>query len=101
MDQQSGDTSDRKKNVYFDARRLAPRFPYHAEVELTGRTHAVGITTDVSAGGVRMALDTPLRVGDVYSVVVKSPTSRVFRNSARVVWREPGTSGHVVGVQFL
>lgn len=84
-----------------DPNRRAPRFPFRADVELAGAQNAAGTLLDISAGGACARLDRRLRVGRVATMIVRTPTDRVYRNSVQVVWTQAQDGAFVAGLQFI
>ncbi len=86
-----------------DGRRRAPRFPFFAELEVVGSASAsaTGTVLDVSAGGLRAKLDKRVGVGRCATLLIRTPSDRVFRNSVQVVWTQTVEGGAITGFQFL
>ncbi len=86
---------------HFGARRASQRFNLHADVEVYEPHHAKGIALNASVGGIRIALDQPLRVGDMCVLSVRPSPERAFSERARVVWSQELLDGWVIGLEFL
>jgi hypothetical protein len=82
------------------ARRTAPRFPLHSDVEVTaaqGRNDAVAL--NVSAGGMRLAIDATA-VPDGYVTVAFEAEGMRFRERGRIVWARLTRDGVIAGLAF-
>lgn len=83
-----------------DARRTSVRWPVHAEVELIEPAGASGIVINVSGGGLRVAIDRPLALGE-HCVLRVCTADGVTTEHARVVWCRDLADGSVVGLEFV
>jgi len=87
--------------VHHGARRGTHRVPFHAEVELVGPHAAQGVALNVSRGGVRVALEGEVRIGDVCGVRVVLDDGREAAERARVVWKRRLPDGWLAGLAFV
>lgn len=87
--------------VHRGARRASRRYPLHADVELVEPVSAEGVVLNVSAGGMRIAIDRPVDVdGRVVARVVTAPGRELFEK-ARVVWAREFPDGWLIGLEFV
>jgi len=84
-----------------DARRASVRFPVHAEVEVVEPAGASGITINVSGGGLRIALDRTVAVGEHCVLRVRTADGAEALEHVRVVWARELSDGAVLGVEFV
>ena len=84
-----------------DPRRASVRFPVHAEVELVEPAGAGGIVINVSGGGLRIALDRPLALGEHCVLRVRPADGAETLEHVRVVWCREMSDGAVLGVEFV
>lgn len=96
-----GSLSDALDEDDVDARRAAQRWPVHAEVESIVPPGPSGIVLNVSGGGLRVALDQPLPVGEVCVLRVRHEPGSETVEHARVVWARQLPDGCVVGLEFV
>jgi hypothetical protein len=90
--------------VEFTDKRRTTRFQIEQEIRVTrGDVEVVGVTHNVSLGGVklRVELDPPARIGDRLVVAMKIPQlEQPLRADAEVRWRD-NVDAATIGVQFL
>jgi len=86
--------------VHHGARRASRRFPLHADVELLEPRPATGVSLNVSAGGLRVALDQSVAIGELCVLRVRTAADRETIEYARVVWMRELVDGFLVGLQF-
>ncbi len=79
-------------------RRGSRRNPLHADVDVIEPRPGTGATINVSEGGLRIAVDCQLQVGDVCMLVIREPTQPVRLERARVVWVQEVRDGCVAGL---
>lgn len=84
-----------------DPRRMAQRCAVHAVVESVAPPGASGVVLNVSVGGLRIALDRALPVGEVCLLRVEHEPGNVTLEHARVVWVKLKADGCVVGLEFV
>ena len=87
-------------DTHHGARRAARRYPLNADVEVIEPRASSGIAINASAGGMRLALEEPLAVGEL-CVLRVSTTSREMIEHVRVVWTKEQPDGCLVGVEFV
>lgn len=87
-------------DVHRGARRASRRFPLHADIEVLEPRTATGVSINVSAGGLRVALDQPLAIGEVCVLRVRTAANHETIEHARVVWAREQPDGFLVGLQF-
>lgn len=86
--------------IHHGARRAARRYPLSADVELVDPEGGTGVVINVSSGGLRIALDRSLPVGELCVIRVR-PSDREYVEHARVVWRHEYPDGWVLGLAFV
>jgi hypothetical protein len=84
-----------------DPRRSAQRWPVHAEIESIVPAGVSGIVLNVSVGGLRVALDRVLPLGEVCVLRVRHEPGSETIEHARVVWVKPRPDGCIVGLEFV
>jgi hypothetical protein len=88
-------------DLHRGARRTAQRFALNAEVEVVSPAQATGIAINASAGGMRVALDRPIAVGEPCLVCVTTAPGRVSVEHAVVVWVREAPDGWLLGLRFV
>jgi c-di-GMP-binding flagellar brake protein YcgR len=85
-------------------KRRTQRFEIQHEVTVTrGETEVLGLTQNISLGGIRLRvdLDPPPRIGDRISVSLRIPQlEKPLRADAEVRWRDNQDKA-TIGIQFL
>lgn len=79
-------------------RRGTRRRPLHADVDVIEPRAGSGVTINVSDGGLRIAVDCTLQVGDVCMLVIREPSMPVRLERARVIWAQELRDGCVAGL---
>ena len=87
-------------DVHRGARRASRRFPLHADIEMLEPRSATGVSLNVSAGGLRVAIDRPVEIGEICVIRVRTAADRETIEHARVVWTREQPYGFLVGLQF-
>lgn len=96
--------------IHHGARRASHRWPLHADVELLDGSEAVseraeivgrGVTINASLGGLRIALDRKLEVGELCALRVRTAKDRETIEHTRVVWVRELPDGWLAGMQFV
>src|SRR5262245_21100757 len=82
-------------------RRVGRRYPMDAEVMITAPVEAWGHAINVSARGIRVALNRALYVGMRCQVRIEASAENQTLQRARVVWTKPQPDGCVLGLEFL
>lgn len=86
--------------IHHGARRASQRWPWHADVELMEPAGGRGTTLNASTGGLRIALDRELPVGE--HVVARVTTAhRETIEHMRVVWSRELPDGWLLGLAFV
>lgn len=91
----------RRTDEHRRARRAFQRWPLDADVQVLAPVHATGIALNVSAGGLRVALDRPMTVGQRCRARIKTSETHEVIELTRIVWSRRQPDGWVVGMQFL
>ena len=83
------------------ARRRSIRYALNANVQIVSPIQAEGVTLNMSAGGLRIALseDVPKDLECLLEVWLTPQRCHTVR--ARVVWSQEHTDGWVLGMEFL
>ena len=85
-----------------DERRLAERWPSDAKVEILSPQQHQAIALDVSAFGLRLAVEGWLSTGSVCDLRITTHSGRVISKRARVVWaRRSSTEGCIAGLRIV
>ena len=87
-------------DVHHGARRASRRYPLAADVELLEPKPATGFAINASAGGLRIAIDETLPVGELVVIVIRTE-SREMTEHARVVWVKDQPDGALIGLEFV
>jgi hypothetical protein len=82
-------------------RRTGKRYPIDAEVMITAPVEAWGHAINVSAHGIRVALNRSLYVGMRCHVRIEASEDNRTQQRARVVWTKPQRDGCILGLEFL
>ena len=82
-------------------RRASGRRPLEAEVEIFQPTYGNGFTINVSDGGLRVAVDCPLQVGEIVLLAVREEGKAERLECARVAWARELRDGWIVGLQLV
>ena len=93
--------SSRDDSLHRGARRSSARQPIHGAIRVVAPHEAHGVLFNVSAGGLRFALDRPLAPGDVIDVEVHLVDDTWTQDRAEVVWCRELPDGWLVGVRFV
>ena len=83
-----------------DTRRTTDRVPLHADVEVLSPSPARGVVLNASMGGLRIAIDKPLYVGDYCHLKIGTDEGDGKKARARVIWVKEKTDGWVVGLEM-
>lgn len=87
--------------VHRGARRRSSRFRLDAEVTLLEPGPGEGLVLNASAGGLRVAVDLALEVGDHCLVLVRLRSGKTSFEHGRVVWVKELAEGCVAGLEFV
>jgi hypothetical protein len=87
--------------VHRGARRRSRRWALDAEVDLLGPVRGAGLALNASVGGLRVAVDTGVQVGQVCTLRVRTAPDHHTVEHARVVWAKARPDGYVLGLQFI
>jgi Tfp pilus assembly protein PilZ len=82
-------------------RRHSRRRPLEAQVEVFQPANGSGFTINVSDGGLRIAVDCPLRIEEVVLLAVREEGKPERLECARVVWVRELRDGWIVGLQLI
>lgn len=82
------------------ARRQSRRWPLHATVLVEAPTPGEGVTLNASAGGLRIAVDCPLSIGDSVTLTVETDRHS-YRETAQVIWARVWPDGVLAGLRFV
>ena len=86
--------------MHHGARRASRRYPLSADVEVLEPRSATGFAINASAGGIRIAIDEALAIGDLVVLRVKTE-SRQMVEHGRVVWVSERPDGALIGIEFV
>lgn len=85
----------------FGHRRAARRYPLHADVQVVEPRSVAGVTLNASAGGMRVALQNGLTVGELCTIRVSTAPGRETLEHMRVVWSRELPDGWLLGLAFV
>jgi len=88
-------------DVHHGARRRSQRLPLHADFVVTEPVAATGVVINASAGGLRVAVDRELEVGELLSGRVVVSAGHESMEHARVVWARELPDGWLLGLEFV
>ncbi len=87
--------------VHRGARRRSRRWALDAEVDLLGPVRGEGLALNASVGGLRVAVDMGVPVGQVCTLRVRTAPDHQTVEHAKVVWAKARPDGYVLGLQFI
>jgi len=87
--------------VYRGARRRSRRWALDAEIDLLGPVRGAGLALNASVGGLRIAVDMDVPVGQVCTLRVRTAPDHQTVEHAKVVWAKARPDGYVLGLQFV
>lgn len=87
--------------VHRGARRRSRRWALDAEVDLLGPVRGTGLALNASVGGLRVAVDMAVSVGQVCTLRVRTAPDHETVEHAKVVWAKPQPDGYVLGLEFI
>ncbi len=83
------------------ARRKSRRWALDAEVDLIGPVQGTGLAINASVGGLRVAADTTMPVGQVCTLRVRTAPNHETLEHAKVVWSKVQPDGYLLGLEFI
>jgi hypothetical protein len=83
------------------ARRRSRRWALDAEIDLLGPVRGAGLALNASVGGLRIAVDMDVPVGQVCTLRVRTAPDHQTVEHAKVVWAKARPDGYVLGLQFV
>ena len=83
------------------ARRRSRRWALDAEIDLLGPVRGAGLAINASVGGLRVAVDMGVPVGQVCTLRVRTATDHQTVEHAKVVWSQARPDGYLLGLQFI
>jgi len=87
--------------VHRGARRRSRRWALDAEIDLLGPVRGAGLALNASVGGLRIAVDMDVPVGQVCMLRVRTAPDQQTVEHAKVVWAKARPDGYVLGLQFV
>jgi hypothetical protein len=72
-----------------------------AEIDLLGPVRGVGLAINASVGGLRVAVDMGVPVGEVCTLRVRTAPDHQTVEHARVVWAKAKPDGFLLGLEFI
>ena len=82
-------------------RRSARRVPSSVEVEVLAPRAGTGVVLNASSGGARVAVDWPLRRGELVELRLKGQSGVSLVDTMRVVWSREVADGFIAGLARL
>ena len=87
--------------VHRGARRRSRRWALDAEVDLLGPVRGAGLAINASVGGLRVAVDMGVPVGQVCTLRVRTAPDHQTVEHAKVVWSKVRPDGYLLGLEFI
>lgn len=87
--------------IHRGARRRSRRWALDAEVDLLGPVRGAGLALNASVGGLRVAVDMGVPVGEVCTLRVRTAPGHQTVEHAKVVWAQTRPDGYVLGLEFI
>lgn len=87
--------------VHRGARRRSRRWALDAEVDLLGPVRGAGLAINASVGGLRVAVDMGVPVGQVCTLRVRTAPDHQTVEHAKVVWSQARPDGYLLGLEFI
>ncbi len=89
------------EQTHHGARRRSARYSVDGEVSVSGPVEATGILFNISAGGLRIAIDQKVERGDRLDLSVRFNETKTTHERGEVVWIREQPDGYVVGLRFV
>jgi hypothetical protein len=87
--------------VHRGARRRSRRWALDAEIDLLSPVRGSGLALNASVGGLRVAVDTGVPVGQICTLRVRTAPDHQTVEHAKVVWAKARPDGYVLGLRFI
>lgn len=87
--------------VHRGARRRSRRWALDAEVDLLAPVRGAGLAINASVGGLRIAVDMAVPVGQVCTLRVRTAPDHQTIEQAKVVWSRARPDGYLLGLEFI
>jgi hypothetical protein len=87
--------------IHRGARRRSRRWALDAEIDLLGPVRGSGLAINASVGGLRVAVDMGVPVGEVCTLRVRTAPDHQTVEHARVVWAKAKPDGFLLGLEFI
>ena len=87
--------------IHRGARRRSRRWALDAEIDLLGPVRGAGLAINASVGGLRVAVDMGVPVGEVCTLRVRTAPDHQTVEHARVVWAKAKPDGFLLGLEFI
>lgn len=87
--------------IHRGARRRSRRWALDAEVDLLGPVRGAGLAINASVGGLRVAVDMGVPVGQVCMLRVRTAPDHQTVEHAKVVWSKARPDGYLLGLEFI
>jgi hypothetical protein len=87
--------------IHRGARRRAKRWALDAEIDLLGPIRGTGLAINASVGGLRVAVDMGVPVGEICTLRVRTAPDHQTVEHAKVVWAKAQPDGYLLGLEFV
>jgi hypothetical protein len=87
--------------IHRGARRRSRRWALDAEIDLLGPVRGAGLAINASIGGLRVAVDAGVPVGQVCTLRVRTAPDHQTVEHAKVVWAKAHPDGYLLGLEFI
>lgn len=87
--------------IHRGARRRSKRWALDAEVDLLGPVRGTGLAINASVGGLRVAVDMGVPVGEMCTLRVRTAPDHQTVELAKVVWAKAQPDGYLLGLEFV
>lgn len=93
--------SSTRLGAFFRQRRGSRRRELNAEIEVIQPAPGTGVTINESDGGLRIAVDCALRIGELCTLRLSVPGGNSRLETGRVVWSRELRDGWIAGVERI
>ena len=87
--------------IHRGARRRSKRWALDAEIDLLGPVRGTGLAINASVGGLRVAVDMGIPVGEICTLRVRTAPDHQTVEHAKVVWAKAQPDGYLLGLEFV
>jgi hypothetical protein len=87
--------------IHRGARRRSRRWSLDAEIDLLSPVRGTGLAINASVGGLRVAVDMGVPVGEICTLRVRTAPNHQTVEHAKVVWAKARPDGYLLGLKFV